>query len=963
MPYSLQNSTYLDLDSYFNNGLSNGGMPTGSTPAPPTYAMNVALVLDRASPEETLQSLLGGNWASRQKALAELGPGGVDSAFGADPQAYQTVLNDLAGMGLQTTEQTVFPGLSGYVSSAASRTIWVQLDTAGFQTLFGTPLLKQDGEPSGKYYWNGNLTIPDAWAGIVKGLWFDVDDSTFGAMMPSSGGSQGTLTPGYQGIGNGAAAPGHSLPPTDPQTVASYYNFPLLGQSVATGAIGLLESGLGDLSPVPGMTVAQLLDQYREGILLPGGAMVIGVEPGGFNGTSTAERSLDMGVATAINPNSPLILYAGSGSNGSANSEPFTAYQAAIWDTVNNPAVVSSSERFVVAQPSPGSPFLWAAQQLFVDAALRNITVVSSSGDGGSGYEIANGFTNVTYTRSSPYGLVVGGTSLSLGEQAAVDPTLAANLYALAVDQHDPATLWSLVGGGLTAMPTADDPRWFIETVWNRYYLTQPAPYDLQPGYQSDESGNGGVDPTQSTPWFQSALSPFVPFETADGTNLAGRGVPDVSALAGGNMLYNVPPADLIGTSADGGTSASTPLWASLIVQFNAIFNDQGLPNLGYMTDLLYIAAAIAPASFNDVTQGNNVSSFLYGGATYQSEGEAIIPTVFGYTATVGYDLASGLGSPNGTLLGRALTAIAHSQMYYEGSVAGVIDSDGNGGWSSGAAQSLLLQGISYGQSVDIDFLAGGGSASFDSLATSAFAWTPRFAGQVMQSFFDPQLVILFDKQAQGTVGQVTVGAGQALSVTLDGEAASAFGMALTSSFGFADFQASATSALHVARPVAIAEIPDGAGTMDAIVRLRQAGTDSLAVSFYRVDDLAGHIGGLSPGDAGYAAAAQNRAYQVGSGGTQLAGPGYGNFAQSTVLNVGAGDVIAMTLIDQSTGATYWGFARGNETVNGQSVAHLWNYGLNTWGFEDQYGGGDHDFNDLLIQLDFTSGAGHGWLA
>ena len=53
---------------------------------------------------------------------------------------------------------------------------------------------------------------------------------------------------------------------------------------------------------------------------------------------------------------------------------------------------------------------------------------------------------------------------------------------------------------------------------------------------------------------------------------------------------------------------------------------------------------------------------------------------------------------------------------------------------------------------------------------------------------------------------------------------------------------------------------------------------------------------------------------------------------------------------------------RANETVNGQHVGHLWNYGLNTWGWEDTFGGGDHDYNDMVVQLDFTSASGHGFL-
>ena len=31
------------------------------------------------------------------------------------------------------------------------------------------------------------------------------------------------------------------------------------------------------------------------------------------------------------------------------------------------------------------------------------------------------------------------------------------------------------------------------------------------------------------------------------------------------------------------------------------------------------------------------------------------------------------------------------------------------------------------------------------------------------------------------------------------------------------------------------------------------------------------------------------------------------------------------------------------------------NQGLNTWGWEDTFGRGDHDYNDLTVQLDFTS--------
>jgi hypothetical protein len=36
--------------------------------------------------------------------------------------------------------------------------------------------------------------------------------------------------------------------------------------------------------------------------------------------------------------------------------------------------------------------------------------------------------------------------------------------------------------------------------------------------------------------------------------------------------------------------------------------------------------------------------------------------------------------------------------------------------------------------------------------------------------------------------------------------------------------------------------------------------------------------------------------------------------------------------------------------------------GARGWGWEDTFGLGDHDYNDLTAQLDFTSAHGQGWL-
>ena len=155
-----------------------------------------------------------------------------------------------------------------------------------------------------------------------------------------------------------------------------------------------------------------------------------------------------------------------------------------------------------------------------------------------------------------------------------------------------------------------------------------------------------------------------------------------------------------------------------------------------------------------------------------------------------------------------------------------------------------------------------------------------------------------------------------------------------------------------------MAETVGTANDQNAAVRVRQNGEDSLSLSFYKVDNLSGTIGTLNPGDAGYAAAAAGRAYSLQGGGTALQGPGYGLYAQTQITNVNSGDMIAMQLTNQSSGDTFFAFGQ----ANGDNTAHLFNYGTNTWGWEDTRGGGDYDFNDLIVQLDFTSTYGNGWL-
>jgi len=943
-------STYLDLTSYRGNG----ALPTSDRPADP-FSFNVALVLGRANGNDPT-TLLNADWATRQKLLAIFEQDGtLWSTYGADPTSYHEVRNELTQLGF-----TLFPeGVDQqYVSSVESRTIWLTVDQTNFETLFGSGAALREGkDASGQdvLFWHGNLSLPETLiAAGVQGIWFD-NGALSNSLLANPGGGNGVpLVQGPQSPGNDH--PGGQFP----NEIAARYNFPflsvgpILSTTVATGRVGLIEPGIGDAMPFGApQSFDEALATYRQTAGVAGPMQPpLALSPGGELWVPADERALDVGVVSTVSPQSQLVLYAGSGYLNAALADALTAYQSAFWDTVNDPEVVSSSFKSF-PHIAPGSPFYAAMQDLFMDAALRNITSINAAGDGGSGDEYANGLTNVTVTHASPYSLVAGGGSLSTISSASQDSTLA-QIYARAV-AGDPTTIWQLVAGGLAVLPSSADPTaTLIEAAWNGYKLSGT---EIN-GYLANFAGSGGVDPSQSQPSYQTDFG--LHLRTSDPQSLAGRGIPDVSATSGGNTSYTVPAADMVGTTNTGGTSAAAPLWAALISQLNAIFHDQGLPRLGYANDLLYTAAVIAPAAFNDITLGNNTSSLTLGG-TYSTDGVDVTPTGYGYTAGPGYDLTTGLGSPNGVLLARALTAIAHGQWSFA-SNAGVVHEHAPGGFTTPVAQTLLIQTMAD-DATTVGLVVGSGSISFTSAPSAPFAWTSRFAQQSLQADFDPDLVRLFDAQQQGVLAQSISAPGDLFALSIDGATAQAPQLKLSNSAGFVDFASDAADGvIRVARAVAVAETVGALDDQSMVVRIRQNGEDDLSLMLYRVDDLDGAIGSLTPGDPGYLSAVQSRAYQTATGATSIQGPGYGNFAQTELQHVNAGDLVAMVLTNDSTGDVYFAFSQANEAVNGQPVGHLWNYGLNTWGWEDTKGGGDRDYNDFLVGLDFTSAYGHGWL-
>ncbi|WP_159718368.1 DUF4114 domain-containing protein [Geminicoccus flavidas] len=923
----IENSTYLDLTSYRLTDETTVVEaydldPSSIEPLSGGTKIQVALFLERANdPTE----LLNQDWATRQATLARMeADDTLWSTYGTDPAVYENFVDKLQDSGISIIDSS-----TGFVSSAESRTVWIELTPDQFATTFGTPLMVgQNILGLSTLFWEGNLSIPDDWNISLAGLWPELSATSAESALVDH---PVDLPQGPQSIGNASS----ETMLVTPDMLAKMYDFPLTGSEAATGTIALIEPSIGSALPGDylGTGFQAQLDAYRHalGIDTPGSYYVDNPEGQHFDISNTGvggERSLDVGVVAGAAPNSTIGIYVGA-----AGSLAFSAYQSAIWDQENDPGVISSSfvdNRYF----SPDSPFFAAYDDLFVDAALRNQSVFLMAFDGGSGNQIGNGLTNVFSSLSSPFAVSVGGTSINTSKGAESDTTL--DEIVDRANGHDLATLKMLMAGGLDRLPEdADDTTALIETVWNTYTLDKGEV--IPDDYYWNAATSGGVDPTRPTPWYQSAfgLAPT----TSDRLAESGRGVPDVAALAGGNLFYQVPSADMTEMVSGYGTSASTPLWASLAAQVNAVFADQGLPQMGYVTDLLYNAAVIAPGAFNDVQLGNNTSSYADG-----------VPTGFGYEAGPGYDLTTGLGSPNGVLLTRALTTIAHGQLYGEG--PDLLSADGG----SAASQSLLFQPVLASDST-IDVVTSNGTVSWGAAAGSAYAWTSQLAQQSLQEDFDASLVRLFDGHRQARAYQLTLEDGESLTIDIAGQATTTPQAALSNDYGFVDFLSlDPGSAVRVARVVAVAETAGGADDQEAIVRLRQNGEKQASLLIYEVDDLTGTIDSLAPGDAGYDAASQARAYRTADGDRWIDGPGFGEYLETSVLDVDAGDLVAMRLSSGSD--QFFAFAQANEAVDGAPVNHLWNYGLNTWGWEDMKGGGDLDYNDIIVQLDFISATG-----
>ncbi len=347
---------------------------------------------------------------------------------------------------------------------------------------------------------------------------------------------------------------------------------------------------------------------------------VVPVDGGQPPGTGSGEALLDVEDLEAMAPGASVDVYEGpSPSADGVEYDPVDEYVAMIDN--DRDRVISTSWGLCEQSIQDGQPGLQAAENLlFEQAAAQGQTIFAAAGDNGSddcGPEtvtLAAGQNplSVDDPGSQPYVVSVGGTSI---DDASSQPP---------VEQ-----VWN--DGGFGGAGGGGISQSWSMPAWQRQATVPGIP---KPG-SSDYKNAADVERKYHYP------TSFCQSTVAGATSSTPcRVVPDVSSQAdeftGAITVYQ---AAFGGWGPTGGTSSSTPIWAGMLADVNASPACASSPatrkGVGFADPLLYAVASVPseyPASFNDVTKGNN--------DIYALDNGLVFPT------TSGYDLASGLGSP-----------------------------------------------------------------------------------------------------------------------------------------------------------------------------------------------------------------------------------------------------------------------------------------------------------------------------
>ncbi len=545
-------------------------------PVPPAQVLQVTVVLRPLNPEAHEPVVRAPGWHPGMFAAPH--PAELDQRYSPGEEAF-----------VQVERFATRHGLRVVARSRVRHDVVLEGSTVALERAFGVELHRFASEAGHYHAHDGPVRIPPELASAVDGV-LGLDSVPLHTPRAGLAGIAPRFTPGQ---------------------VAEHYRFPAQDASALT--IGLLQFGGGyhreDLTafaqrlglslppihdievpggggthggnaPLPSDEMNRIAVAWREAGSLVDFATAAGKNAIDFLGSM--EVTMDIELAAALGGGASIAVYfAPPGTDG---------WRRALYEVIGEgypggspvaplPAVLSVS--WSECEHAFGAEDLRLIHNALTAVARKGVTIVCSTGDWGSAGDWHPGVAppaNAHFPASSPAVIACGGSTI-------VKP-----------------------GSAVT------------DLAWNGKMLGVPV------------ASGGGMSGFFPRPAFQSSLRP----PSAQGTWLApsippafsGRWLPDVAANAAfeSGVQIVVGGQDLAG----GGTSAATPIWASLLVRIQAAL---GHPLAG-LNHWLYDQG---PASgCRDVVTGNN---------------DITAGKVVSYQAGPGWDPCTGLGVPDGEAL------------------------------------------------------------------------------------------------------------------------------------------------------------------------------------------------------------------------------------------------------------------------------------------------------------------------
>ena len=437
-------------------------------------------------------------------------------------------------------------------------------------------------------------SIPTGLVGMLSGI-RGLDD--FRPKAPNRGrkpiGSS-SLQPDYTNL-----VGTHYLAPDD---IATIYN---LNPLYAAGI-----DGTGQKIAVVGQTDINLSDiaAFRSIFNLSNNTPqqhLYGPDPG-MRSADIGEAELDLEWSGAVARNATIVYV--------YSTDVFTSVQHAIDD--NLAPVITMSYGGCELDYQAGD--FDSQRQLAQQANVQGITWLASSGDAGAAdcdwdpapSAATHGYA-VNFPASIPEVVAVGGTEFNEGA----------------------GSYWNYWNGNNQGSAVSYIP----EKAWNDSYTRGTL-----------AASGGGKSIYYPTPWWQ----------TGQGfPNDGKRDLPDVSLAASADhdgYITCIPNMNCpgltwkllgpgLGFGVNGGTSASTPVFAGILVLLNHyLVSHGGQAGLANANPTLYWLAQNSPSSFHDITTGDNIVPCVIGSTSDCTNG------FLGFNAVPGYDRATGLGSVDG---------------------------------------------------------------------------------------------------------------------------------------------------------------------------------------------------------------------------------------------------------------------------------------------------------------------------